>query len=206
MVPHKQYFADTELAMFSCASYVSHTHDVTDDVSRWQSRSNFKIAISPSIFQLERQLKFQNIGNAHGYLADIFNFQYHFGQKSLSRPQNGGHFENFGILITASIAPQIWKDRPKLCNKSVFMVMMSSMMSQGGLKVGPLYTLINEIRAFFMITNKRTKISSLKFLYIGIMGLWLYLYKSLFMTSLMMSPAHKVGQILKLLYCHQYFS
>ena len=41
--------------MSSCASYVSPTHDLTDDVSRSQSRSNFTIAISPWIVQLERR-------------------------------------------------------------------------------------------------------------------------------------------------------
>ena len=50
LVPHKQYFAGTLLGMSSCASYVSRTHDVIDDVSRSQSRSNFEIDISPSIF------------------------------------------------------------------------------------------------------------------------------------------------------------
>ena len=35
--------------------------------------------------------------------------------------------------------------------KSIFMMMTSSMASQGGLKVGPLYSFINEIK-FFMIT------------------------------------------------------
>ena len=42
------------------------------------------------------------------------------GKKSLSRAQNGGHFENFDVLNTASIWPQIWKNRPKLCKKSFF--------------------------------------------------------------------------------------
>ena len=42
------------------------------------------------------------------------------GKKSLSRAQNGGHFENFEIFNTASIWPQIWKDRPKLCQKIFF--------------------------------------------------------------------------------------
>ena len=46
--------------MSSCASYVSRTHDVTDDVSRSQSGSNFKIAIFPSIFELEHRSKAQN--------------------------------------------------------------------------------------------------------------------------------------------------
>ena len=31
-----------------------------------------------------------------------------------------GHFEIFEILNTASIWPQIWKDRPKLCQKKYF--------------------------------------------------------------------------------------
>ena len=42
------------------------------------------------------------------------------GKKSLPRAQNSGHFENFWLLNTASIWPQIWKDRPKLCKKKVF--------------------------------------------------------------------------------------
>ena len=35
------------------------------------------------------------------------------------------------------------KDRPKLYQKSIFMMMTSSMASQGGLIVGPLYSFIN---------------------------------------------------------------
>ena len=37
--------------------------------------------------------------------------------KKVCRAQNGGHFENFEILNTASIWTQIWNDRPKLCQK-----------------------------------------------------------------------------------------
>ena len=61
--------------------YVSRTHDVIDDVTRSQNRSNFEIDISPSIFELERRSKAQNVGNAHGYLSGIFNFRYNFRQK-----------------------------------------------------------------------------------------------------------------------------
>ena len=43
--------------------------------------------------------------------------------KKICRAQNGGHFENFEILNTASIWPQILKDRRKLCQKKFFMVM-----------------------------------------------------------------------------------
>ena len=73
-------------------------HDVIDDVTRSQNRSNFEIDISPSIFELLRRSKAQNVGNARGYLSGIFSFRYHFRQKSLSRAQNGGHFENFEML------------------------------------------------------------------------------------------------------------
>ena len=82
----------------------------------------------------------------------------------------------------------------------------TSMTSQGGLKVGPLYSFIYEITTFFMITKKRAKISSLNFLCICIMRLWLQLYKYIFMTSLMTSPGRKIGQILKLIYLRQYLS
>ena len=78
LVPHKQYFAGTLLGMSSCASYVSRTHDVIDDVTRSQSRSNFESAISPSNFELERRSNAQYVGNAHGYLSGLFNFRYNF--------------------------------------------------------------------------------------------------------------------------------
>ena len=78
LVPHKQYFAGTLLGMSSCVSYVSRTHDVIDDVTRSQNRSNFEIDISPSIFELQRRSKAQNVGNADGYLSDIFNFRCNF--------------------------------------------------------------------------------------------------------------------------------
>ena len=120
LVPHKQYFAGTLLGMSSCVSYVSLIHDVIDDVTRSQSRSNFEIDTSRSIFELERRPKAQNVGNANGYLSGIFNFRYNFRWKSLSLAQNGGHFENFELLNRASIWPQIWKDRSKLWQKSFF--------------------------------------------------------------------------------------
>ena len=84
LVPHKQYFARTLLGMSSCASYVSRTHDVIDDVTRSQNRSKFEIDISPSIFELERRSKAQNVGNAHGYPSGIFNFRYNFRYKIFS--------------------------------------------------------------------------------------------------------------------------
>ena len=53
-------------------------HDLIDDVTRSQNRSNFEIDISPSIFELQRRSKAQNVGNAHGYLSGIFNLLYSF--------------------------------------------------------------------------------------------------------------------------------
>ena len=82
----------------------------------------------------------------------------------------------------------------------------SPMTSQGGLKVGPLYSFINEIATFFMITKKRAKISSLNLLCIGIMRLSLHLYICVFMTWLMTWPGHEVGQIFKLIHLRQYLS
>ena len=64
--------------MPSCASYDSRTHDVIDDVTMSQSRSNFEIDTSSSIFELERRSKAQNVGNANGYLSGMFNFRYNF--------------------------------------------------------------------------------------------------------------------------------
>ena len=89
---------------------------------------------------------------------------------------------------------------------SFFMVMTSLMTFQGGLKVGPFIFFINKMRIFFMITKTWTEILSLNFLYLGIMGLWLYLFKSVLMTSLMTSSGHKVGHIFILPYLHQCFS
>ena len=95
---------------------------------------------------------------------------------------------------------------PNYAKKYIFMMMTSSMTSQGGFKVCPLYSFINEIITFFMITKQRAKISSLNFLCVCIIRLWLQLYEYIFMTSLMTSPGHKIGQILKLIYLRQYLS
>ena len=74
---HTNYFAGTLLGMSSCASYVSRGHDVIDDVTRSLNRSTFKYDISPSIIELQRRSKAQNVRNANGYLSGIFNFRYH---------------------------------------------------------------------------------------------------------------------------------
>ena len=66
---------------------------------------------------------------------------------------------------------------PNYAKKYIFMMMTSSMTSQGGFKVGPLYSFINEIITFFMITKQRAEISSLNFLCICIIRLWQQLYE-----------------------------
>ena len=53
-----------------------HIHDVIDDVTMPQSRSNFELYISPWIFELERRSKNQNVGNTYGYLSGIFSFNF----------------------------------------------------------------------------------------------------------------------------------
>ena len=90
--------------------------------------------------------------------------------------------------------------------KVFFMMMTSSMTSQGGLKVGPLYFFIHEIITFFMITKQRAKISSLNFLCICIIRLRLQINEYIFMTSLMTSPGQKIGQTFKLIYLRQYLN
>ena len=108
-------FAGTLLGMSSCASYVLHTHNVIGDATRSQSKSNFKLMylrqyLSESV---DQKLKMSEMLMAIFPVYSTSCITY--GKKSLSRAQNGGHFENFEIWNTASIWPQIWKDCPKLC-------------------------------------------------------------------------------------------
>ena len=71
---------------------------IIGDVIRSKNRSKFEIAITPSIFELERRTKSQNVGNGMTYLGVGLNFRYNFRFKSSPGPQNGGHFEIFEIL------------------------------------------------------------------------------------------------------------
>ena len=178
LVPHKQYFAGTLLEMSSCASYVSRTHDVIDDVTRWQSRSKFEIDISPSMFELERRSKSQNVWNANGYLSDIFNFRYNFRGKKFFASSKWRPFLKFRNIKHSYNLTQNMKRSSQIMPKKVFFMMMtSSMTSQGAVEFGPIYSFINEIATFFMRTKNRAKISSLNFLCTSIMRLWLHLYE-----------------------------
>ena len=62
---------------------------------RSKSRSNFEIAISLLIFELECRSKAQNVENWTGYLVVILNFRLDFRLTNSPGPQNGGHFKNF---------------------------------------------------------------------------------------------------------------
>ena len=139
---------------------------------------------------------------AHGCIAGIFSFRYFFRWKKFVATSKWRPFWNFWNIRHSFILTSDTKRSPKI----FFMLMTSSMTSQIDLKVGPLCSLINGIRTVFMISKTRTKISSLNFLFIGITGLWLHTYTSVFMTSSITSRGHKIGQIMKLLYIHQYFS
>ena len=63
-----------------------------------QNRSKSEIALTPSIFELERRSKTQNVGNDIAYLGEGLNFRYNYRFKNSAEPQNGGHFEKFEIL------------------------------------------------------------------------------------------------------------
>ena len=67
-------------------------------VTRSKSRSNFEITVTPSIFELQRRSKAQNLGNAPGYQYSIPNFRWHSRRKNSPGPQNFVTFENFKIL------------------------------------------------------------------------------------------------------------
>ena len=84
--------------------------DITDDVTRSKSRSNLKIVITQSIFELELRSKAQNVGYCTGYLDDIPNFRWHLWRKSSPRPQIFVSFENVAIFNIACIWQQVSND------------------------------------------------------------------------------------------------
>ena len=51
-------------------------------VTRLKSRSNFETAITPSILELERRTKCQNVDYSMAYLDVGLNFRYNFRSKS----------------------------------------------------------------------------------------------------------------------------
>ena len=63
---------------YCCASYVLHTHDVIDDVTRSISRSNLKIAITKSVFVVQSvETNCHNLWFT-GRLSNTLNFRFQF--------------------------------------------------------------------------------------------------------------------------------
>ena len=87
---------------------------------RSKSRSNFEIAITPLIFELERRTKSQNVGNGLAYLSVWHNFRYNVRFKIAPEPRNGGHIENFEIFKIGSFWHKIWKEHHKILHKECF--------------------------------------------------------------------------------------
>ena len=83
------------------------------------------------MFELERRPKAQNIGNANGYLSGMFNFRWKVCRELKWRPfwkfWNIKH--SFNLTSDMKRSSQIMP--PKV---GFFVVMTSSMTSQGGLK------------------------------------------------------------------------
>ena len=138
LVPHKQYFAGTLLGMSISASYISRTHDVIDDVTRSQIRSNFEIDISPSIFELERWSKAQNVGNANGYLSDISTSGITSNKKVYRELKMAAILKILKYWTQLQFDLRYEKSIPNYAKK-FFRVMTSSMTSQGGLKVSSIF-------------------------------------------------------------------
>ena len=86
--------------------------NVIDDIIRSKSRSNFEIAITPSIFKLQRCREW------HGLSWSKTQLPVHFRFKRSPGPQNGSHFEIFEIS-QIFIWHQMWKDQ-KLTPKQYF--------------------------------------------------------------------------------------
>ena len=70
----------------SC-KFVGQECRLNNQVTRSKSRSNFKIVITPSIFELQCRSKAQNVGNWTYYLDNIHYFQFHLWRKSSPEPQ-----------------------------------------------------------------------------------------------------------------------
>ena len=92
------------------------------------------------------------------------------------------------------------KRSPQIMQQKVFVkVMTSSTMAEGALIVVPVYSFMNEKINIFRDDCERTKISLLNFVYICIMSLCIYLYKSMWNPLFMTSSDPKICQCLN---CH----
>ena len=124
---------------------------ITSPMTSVGHKANMKITISPSTFQLGRRSKAQNIGKSSGLSCGLVYSTT--SKQGFSQPQNDGHYENFVKYWTQ---PQFDLRYEKIIRnftkKKHFFMIASSMTSQGGLKVRPFYSFINDTRTFFRIT------------------------------------------------------
>ena len=128
---------------------------------RSRNKSHFEIAITRSIFELERRSKAQNVGHAIGSPDKMLNFRWHFRRKISPSPKISSFWIFFNYSTQLQFDIRYWKIVPNYTRKSIFMVMTSSMTSHEDLKIVPLYSLINDKWTFFVITEQIPDTSSL---------------------------------------------
>ena len=121
-----------------------HIHDVIHDVTKSQNRSNFEIDISPSC--VDQKLKMSEMLMA---IFLVYSPSVITSGKKVCRG-----LKMAAILKIFKYETQLQFDLryenivPNYAKKSIFMMMTSSITSQCGLKVGPLYSFIYEITTF----------------------------------------------------------
>ena len=132
-----------------------------------KSRSNLEITITPSIFELQRQSKAQNVGNLLGYQYNIPNFRWLSRRKSSPGPQNFVTFENFNILKISkgslNLTSDMERSYAKNPRKSIFMLMTPPVTSHHDDKISLIFSCLNEISTFSRINHERFDRSSLFF-------------------------------------------
>ena len=139
---------DSEVIMFSpcvfvcvcvCVS-VNVCRDVCPDdltMKDWCNTNNilqvhFENRISPSIFELQRRSKAQNIGNANGYLSGVFNFQYHSGKKFVASSKWRPFLKFWNITHSFNLTSFMKRSSQIMPKRYFLMMMTSSITSQGG--------------------------------------------------------------------------
>ena len=82
-------------------------HDVINDVTRSQNRSNLKLIYLRQYlsYSVDQKLKMSEMLMA---IILVYSTSGITSGKKVCRAKNGGHFENFEILDTALILSTIW--------------------------------------------------------------------------------------------------
>ena len=161
-----------------------HIHDVIDDVTRSQKSQILKLIYLRQCFNysVDQKLKMSEMLMAIFLVYSISGITS--GKKVCRELKKAAILKILKYWKQLQFDLRYEKIVPNYAKNIIFMMMTSSMTSQGGLKVGPLYSFIYEIKTFFMITKQRAKISSLNFLCICITRLWLQLYEYIFIPSI----------------------